>query len=180
MYNSKFRHALMAVFAIAAVVCAVYVQYELAAFAGMLLGLMIWSHFKQSSVLLASKYFKSGDHLKASALLDEVPNPDRLARNRRGYYEFMKANIALKQEDYEAAEYHFQIASRFPLGGKSEKSFVLIHLANLAFRKKDAVRMRAYIERGKELAGTPRAKEIIHKLEQEVEKLEADNQPPQS
>lgn len=170
----------MAVFAIAAVVCVVYTQYELAAFAGMLLGLMIWSHFKQSSVLLASKYFKNGDYVKTSELLDEVPNPDRLARNRRGYYEFMKANIALKQEEYDAAEYHFQVASRFPLGGKSEKSFVLIHLANLALRKKDAARMRAYIERGKELAGTPRAKDIIQKLEQEVEKLETESRPPQS
>lgn len=97
---------------------------------------MIWSHFKHSSILLASKYFKSGDYEKTEKILAEVPNPDRLARNRRGYYEFMRANIALKREEYEDAERHFQIASRFPLGGKNDKAFVMIHLANLALRKK--------------------------------------------
>jgi|GEM_PF-75022 outer membrane PBP1 activator LpoA protein len=174
MYNSTGRYILMAIFAVAALVCVFYIQYELAAMAAFMLAFVIWSHFKHSSILLASKRFKSGDYAGAQDLLDEVPNPDRLARNRRGYYEFMRANIALQVEDYEAAEYHFQIASRFPLGGKSEKSFILIHLANLALRKKDAARMRAYIERAKELAGTPRAKDIIDKLELEVAKLEAD------
>lgn len=171
MYNTTGRYILMAIFVIAAVVCAIYDQFELAAFAALLLAFVIWSHFKHSSVLMASKHFKNGDHAKAAALLNEVPNPDRLARSRRGYYEFMKANIALKQEDYDAAEYHFQIASRFPVGGQNEKSYVLIHLANLAYRKKDAERMRAYIEKAKELAVTPRSKEIIDKLEREANSL---------
>ena len=116
-------------------------------------------------------FFKSGDYEKTEKILAEVPNPDRLARNRRGYYEFMRANIALKREEYEDAERHFQIASRFPLGGKNDKAFVMIHLANLALRKKDLERTRAYIERAKELAATPRAQEIISKIEQEANRL---------
>ncbi|HEY0176243.1 MAG TPA: hypothetical protein VGC08_07690, partial [Pedobacter sp.] len=68
-------------------------------------------------------------------------------------------------------EFHFQISSRFPLGGKSDKSFVLIHLANLALRKKDKVRAMAYAEKAKELAGTDRAKEIINKIEIEANSL---------
>lgn len=171
MYSAKGRYALMAVFAIAAVACLFYDQYQLAALAGFLFAFVLWSHFKHSSILLASKYFKNGDHVRAEKLLNEVPNADRLARNRRGYYEFMRANIALKKEDYEAAELHFQIASRFPLGGKNDKAFVMIHLANLALRKKDKVRSTAYLEKAKELAVTPKAQDIIGKIEKELNSL---------
>ncbi|WP_231635021.1 hypothetical protein [Pedobacter sp. PACM 27299] len=48
---------------------------------------------------------------------------------------------------------------------------MMIHLANLALRKKDLERTRAYIERAKELATTPRAQEIISKIEQEANRL---------
>lgn len=161
----------MALFVIAAGVCLFYDQIQLAVLAGFFFAFVVWSHFKHSSILLASKYFKNGDYERTEKILAEVPNPDRLARNRRGYYEFMRANIALKREEYEDAERHFQIASRFPLGGKNDKAFVMIHLANLSLRKKDLERTKAYVERAKELATTPRAQEIISKIEQEANRL---------
>ena len=171
MYNTLSRYALMAIFAFAALVSLYYNQYQLAAIAGFLFAFVLWSHFKHSSVLLASKHFKNANYDKAELVLNEVINPDRLAKNRRGYYEFMKANIALQKEDFEKAEYHFQIASRFPLGGQNDKAFVMIHLANLALRKKDAERAKAYVERAKELATSSRAKEIIKIIEKEASNL---------
>ncbi|WP_379093696.1 hypothetical protein [Pedobacter sp. UC225_65] len=171
MYNTWSRYALMAIFAMSALVSLYYNQYQLAAIAGFLFAFVLWSHFKHSSVLLASKHFKDSNYEKAEKILDEVVNPDRLAKNRRGYYEFMRANIALQKEDFETAEFHFQIASRFPLGGKNDKAFVLIHLANLALRKKDGERAKAYIEKAKELATTSRAQEIIKIIEKEANGL---------
>ncbi len=168
MYNAKSRYALMAVFAISALTSLYFTQYQLAAIAGFLFAFVLYTHFKHSSVLLASKYFKDADYEKAEEILAEIGNPDRLARNRRGYYEFMRANIALQRDDFETAEFHFQIASRFPLGGKNDKAFVLIHLANLALRKKDAERAKAYVEKAKELATSSRAKEIIKIIEKEA------------
>jgi outer membrane protein assembly factor BamD (BamD/ComL family) len=80
----------------------------------------------------------------------------------------MKANIALQKEDFEKAELHFQIASRFPLGGKNDKAYVLIHLANLALRKKEGEKALVYAQKAKELATTSRAQEIINIIEKEV------------
>jgi len=74
-------------------------------------------------------------------------------------------------EDYEEAEYHFQVASRFPMGSKADKSFVMVHLANLALRKKDKARTLAYAEKAKELASTERAIAIIRRIEQEANSL---------
>ncbi len=171
MYNAKGRYILLAIFAIAALIWLYYNQYQLAAVAGFLFCFVLWTHFKQSSVLLASKYFKNANYSKTEKILAEITNPDRLARNRRGYYEFMSANIALQKEDFEKAEFHFQIASRFPLGSKNDKAFVLIHLANLALRKKDNERAKTYVVKAKELASTSRAKEIIKIIEKEANNL---------
>ncbi|WP_316808148.1 hypothetical protein [Pedobacter agri] len=171
MYNSLGRYALMAVFLLAALVCVFFTQYELAAVAGFLFIFVIWSHFRHSSVLMASKYFKNNEYGKAKLMLAEVPNPERLSKSRRGYYEFMQGNIALKEEDYEKAEYHFQLASRFPVGGKTQKGYVLIHLANLALRKKDKERAEVYVSKAKELAESTRSKDIIVKIENEISKL---------
>lgn len=171
MYNAKGRYALMAAFIIAAIACLVYKEDSLAALMAMFFAFLLWSHFKQSSILLASKYFKKGDLENTERILKEVPNPDRLARNRRGYYEYMQANIALNREDYDLAERHFQIASRFPLGGKNDKAFVMIHLANLALRKRDKERVLAYTSLAKELVQTPKAQEVINKIEKEANSL---------
>ncbi|WP_316800006.1 hypothetical protein [Pedobacter frigidisoli] len=171
MYNNKGRYALMAVFIAAALVCLYYEQYQLAALAAFLFGFTIWSHFRHSSVLMASKHFKNNEFGKAQLLLDEVVSPERLAKSRRGYYEFMKGNMALKEEEWDKAEYHFQLASRFPVGGKTQKGYVLIHLANLALRKKDKERAEAYVKLAKELAETARSKDIIVKIEKELSRL---------
>lgn len=171
MYNAKGRYALMAVFALSAVVSLYFRQFQLASVAVLLLAFIFYTHHKHSSVLLASKYFKDADYDKTEQLLSEVGNPESLARNRRGYYEFMLANIALQREDFSKAEYHFQIASRYPLGGQNDKAFVLIHLANLALRKKDKERAYGYIDKAKEIATSSRAKEIIKIIEKEAEGL---------
>lgn len=171
MYNNNGRYALMAVFLLAGLVCVFYHQYQLAALSALLLAFVIWSHFKHSSVLMASKHFKNNEFGKTKALLAEVTKPERLAKSRRGYYEFMQGNMALKAQDWDKAEYHFQLASRFPVGGKNEKAYVLIHLANLALRKKDRERAEAYTKLAKELAETQRSKDIIVKIEKEISKI---------
>lgn len=171
MYNKRGRYVLMVIFALSVPLSIYMNQNQLAAVSGLLFSFILWSHFKQSSVLAASKHFKDQDYEKAEKLLNEVDNPDILAKARRGFYEFMRGNIALKREKFEEAEYHFQIASRFPLGGKNDKAYVLIHLANLALRKKDGVKALAYTEKAKELATTSRAKEIIKVIDKEANNL---------
>jgi hypothetical protein len=171
MYNNNGRYALMAVFVLVGLICIYYNQFQLAAVSGLLFAFVVWSHFKHSSVLMASKYFKNNEFTRAKALLDEVVKPERLSKSRRGYYEFMQGNMALKEENWDKAEYHFQIASRFSVGGKNQKSFVLIHLANLALRKKDKEKAEAYTKLAKELAETQRSKNIIVKIEKEISKI---------
>lgn len=148
---------------------AIYVsQYELAALAALFVVLVVRSHFKDGTVVLAAKAFRQGNYDKAEVLLNEIRNPDYLRRKRRGYYEFILANIALQRREFDDAEIHFQIATRFPLSSENDKGLVLMHLANLNLRKKDYRRVRAYVDRAKEMRTGERVKNIIKKIEKEI------------
>lgn len=78
------------------------------------IGYLIWSHFREGSVFLATQAFHRQDYEKTKNLLAEIKNPDALRKGRRNFYEFMMGNIALKEERVDEAEYHFQLASRLP------------------------------------------------------------------
>lgn len=142
--------------------------YEVSSIVGLCLVLLIWSYFKQGTVMLAAKAFHQKDYEKAEKLLKEISDPDRLSRKRRGFYEFIYGNIELQRENFEASEKHFQIASRFPLSNENDKGIILVHLANLNLRKHDYEKAKAYTDRAKDLKISTRIQNIIQKIEQEI------------
>ncbi|MDF3079215.1 MAG: Uncharacterized protein K0S09_3104 [Sphingobacteriaceae bacterium] len=165
------RNVRLAIIAVAAALLAwslINNFYQIAGIAGVSIALLVWSHFKQGSVVLAAQAFYKKDYEKTERLLQEIDDPDRLSRNRRGYYEFMYGNIELHRENFEEAEYHFQIASRFPLRSQNDTGLILVQLANLNLRKQNFDKVKAYIEKAKTLNISARVKNIIQKIEQEI------------
>ncbi|MBE8715504.1 hypothetical protein [Sphingobacterium hungaricum] len=134
------------------------------------IGYLIWSHFREGTVFLATQAFHQQDYEKTKYLLQEIKNPDQLRKGRRNFYEFMLGNIALKEDRVEEAEYHFQLASRLPWRKDHEKGMVLINLANINLRKKEYDRVEAYLDLARKLKLTERQNNIIHKIEFELKK----------
>lgn len=135
------------------------------------IGYVIWTHFRDGTVFLATQAFHKQDYTKTKALLQEIKNPDQLRKARRRYYEFMMGNIALKEEKIDEAEYHFQLASRLPWKRDTEKGFVLINLANISLRKQTYERVQPYLDLAKKLKLTSRQTGIIEKIEVELNKV---------
>ncbi|HEY1025710.1 MAG TPA: hypothetical protein VGE26_11140 [Sphingobacteriaceae bacterium] len=144
--------------------------YEIAAVVGVGIAALIWGYFREGTVIMAAREFHHKNYERAEELLKEIQDPDRLKRHRRGFYEFIYGNIELHRENYEEAERHFQIASRFPLRNQNDKAIVLVHLANLNLRKRNFERSKAYVDRAKTLKITSRVKNIIQKIETEIQK----------
>ncbi|MNT76104.1 hypothetical protein D3C72_2150660 [compost metagenome] len=119
---------------------------------------------------MATQAFHRQDYEKTKNLLNEIKNPDALRKGRRNFYEFMMGNIALKEERVDEAEYHFQLASRLPWKKDNEKGMVMINLANIALRKLDYERARAYTDVANKLHQTARQNSIITKIENEISK----------
>lgn len=168
MFTRKARLAVIAV-ALVLVAWAIYQQvYEIAAATGMGIILLAWGYFSEGTVVMAAKEFHYKNYDKAEELLKEIEEPERLNKHRRGFYEFIYGNIELHRHNYEEAERHFQLATRFPLRNQNDKALVWTHLANLNLRKKEYERATAYLAQAKALKITSRVQHIIQKIEQEI------------
>lgn len=144
--------------------------YEVAAAISVAIGALIWGYYREGTVVMAAREFHHKNFDRAEELLKEIDDPDRLKRHRRGFYEFIYGNIELQRQNFEAAERHFQIATRFPLRNQNDKAIVLVHLANLNLRKKDFERSKVYVERARQMKITARVKRIIEQIETEIQK----------
>ncbi len=169
MITARTRFAIIAVGVILLCYTLFRGSYEISSLVALGIVLLIRGYFRDGTVALAAKSFRNKDYPKTEALLKEVKNPDRLRRARRGYYEFIYGNIELQKENYDEAELHFQIASRFPLGSEGDKGIVLVHLANLNLRKKEYQRAKAYVNVAKELKISSRIQSVIDKIEKEIQ-----------
>lgn len=165
------RNARLWVIAIAIIllVWTIYSQvYEITAIIGVGIVLLIWGYFKEGTVVMAAREFHAKNYDAAEELLKEIKDPDRLRSHRRGFYEFIYGNIELHRHNYDEAERHFQIASKFPLRNENDKAIVLVHLANINLRRKDLSKAAAYIAKARAYKITERVKNIILKIESEI------------
>lgn len=168
--NTKIRFGLIALAAIALAYCVVSGYYYTCVYILGFIGYVVWSQYREGTVFLATQAFHNQDYEKTKRLLAEIKNPDHLRKGRRGFYEFMQGNIALKEDRIEEAEYHFQLASRLPWKKDNEKGMILINLANINLRKKDWSRVEGYLEVAEKLNLTARQKEIVQKIKNNLEK----------
>jgi len=170
MMTSRAR-TLVLVLAFLLLAWAIYTQaYQVAAMVAGAMGYLIWSHYREGTVFIATQAFQKKDYEKARRLLEDIRKPEYLRKGRRNYYEFMCGNLALKAADYDAAERHFQIASRLPFRRPNDKAIILVNLANINLRKKDFERVKAYVELARKLEVTSRVAQIINKIENEIPK----------
>ncbi|HLQ99781.1 MAG TPA: hypothetical protein VK102_05340 [Sphingobacterium sp.] len=168
--TSKARYIVIGI-AVGFLLYALYFQYYTISFYIFgFIGYLVWSHFREGTVFLATQAFHKQDYDRTKNLLLEIKYPDQLRKGRRNYYEFMWGNILLKEGDIDKAEYHFQMASRLPWKREYEKAMVLINLANISLRKKDEERIIAYLDLTDELKLTARQEAIVQKIRKEVKK----------
>ncbi len=168
--TSKMR-AVVLVVTFCAFVWALYARvYQVSGMIFGLLAYLTWSHYREGTVFIATQAFQKKDFERARYLLADIKKPESLRKGRRNYYEFMMGNLALKEEDYDAAERHFQIASRLPFRRPNDKAIILVNLANINLRRGDHARVRAYIDVARKLEVTSRVSHIIDKIEDEITK----------
>lgn len=168
--TTKARFAVILIALVFGGYCVYEKIYEIAAALALIICLLIWSHFKQGTVMLASKAYQQKNFVVAEKLLKEIKHPNQLSKKRRGFYEFMLGNIALQNSKTDIAERHFQLATRFPLRTENDKALILVQLANINLQKEHFDRARAYTDAAKGLKITARVQEIINKIEQQLPK----------
>ncbi|WP_022829261.1 hypothetical protein [Sphingobacterium paucimobilis] len=168
--NTRRRMIIIGIAIIGLAYAVVFKHYNVCIYLLGIIGYFIWSQYREGTVFLATQAFHRQDYEKTDKLLSEIKNPDNLRKGRRNFYEFMKGNLALKNNNIEEAEYHFQLASRLPWRRDNEKGMVLINLANINLRKKEYDRVNTYLELADKLALTHRQRDIVAKIKEDVKK----------
>ena len=138
--------------------------YEMSAVMGAGICLLIWGYFREGAIVMAARAFHAKDYVRTEELLKESSSPQYLGKNRRGFYEFMYGSIELNRQNFDRAEYHFQVASNFPLRNANDKAVVLAHLANINLRKQNHERASAYLEKTKGLKVSSKMQQVIDKI----------------
>ncbi len=168
--NTQRRMIIIGIAIIGLAYAVVFKHYNVCVYLLGVIGYFIWSQYREGTVFLATQAFHKQDYERTAKLLSEIKNPDYLRKGRRNFYEFMKGNIALKNNDIDQAEYHFQLASRLPWRRDNEKGMVLVNLANINLRKKEYNRVKTYLDLADKLALTHRQQDIVAKIREDVKK----------
>ena len=168
--NTRFRMIIVSIAVVGLAYSVVFKHYNVCVYLLGIIGYFIWSQYREGTVFLATQAFHKQDYEKTKRLLAEIKNQDHLRKGRRNFYEFMLGNIALKENQIEEAEYHFQLASRLPWRRDNEKGMVLINLANINLQKKDYDRVATYLDLADKLALTQRQGDIVRKIREDVKK----------
>lgn len=172
MFTSKARIFVAGLFVLIAVFAVQMKIYEIAAVAVLFIGLLIWGYYKQGTIVLAAKAFHQKDYARAESLLLQVPDPEKLSKNRRGFYEFIYGGVCMQKRDYDEAGMHYELAAQYPLRSANDHVAALVHVANISIRNGNYDKARAYLsltEKHKDKI-TAKMKDVIHKVEQELKK----------
>lgn len=146
--------------------------FQLAAFCLLMIVMIIVEYFRQGTLVLAAKYYHQKDYTKTEELLSQIKKPELLSRKRRGFYEYMMGAICLQNHDFEAAEYHYELASQYPLRTLNDHVAALVHVANISIRQGKYDKAEAFLQlalKDKEKI-TAKMLAVIDRLKQEIKK----------
>ncbi|MBS7566242.1 tetratricopeptide repeat protein [Mucilaginibacter sp. Bleaf8] len=176
MFTNKVRLLVIAVFSALLVFFITQRSYELAAIAGLFIGMLIWGYFKEGPIILAAKHFHNKDYDKTESLLRQIQKPEWLSKNRRGFYEFMMGGIAFKKHDFEHAEHHYEQATKYPLRSVNDHVSALATVANISLRNGKPQKAAEFLQKTYQFQDktTARMKAVIASLEEELKKVKAE------
>ncbi len=170
MFTNRARQLVIFVFLLVMLFSIYERAYEIAGMALLAVGILVWGYFKEGTVILAAKDFHDKNFEKTENLLRQIAQPKWLSKKRRGYYEYMMGGIMLQKQDFETAEYHYEVAAQFPLRSVNDHVAALIHVANINVRQHRFDKAEAYIglalKQNQNL--TSKMRDVIAKLEKEI------------
>src|SRR5688572_24524772 len=94
--------------------------------------LLIWGHFRYSTVHAAFQACRRGNLAGARALLASIPDPARLSAKDRAYYYWLQGGLLAGDGKPEEARVSMQLAADGALRTDSDRALVNCQLAELA------------------------------------------------
>jgi len=138
----------------------------------LVLGYLIYSHFKHASVWLAFRNIKRKRLDKAYRLLLDTPNPTYLAKGQKTYYYWGMGLIKISESKFDEAEREFYNALRFGYTTANNMVIINLSLAQICMFKEEYEKAKVYIDEAMRIPHKPGLDNIIYQLEAKLDKLE--------
>lgn len=115
----------------------------------LLMGLVIFSIFRDERILRAFYYLRKNDMAKAGAVLNKIKHPEKLIRTQEAYYNYLNG-LVLSQTQMNKAEKYFKRALSIGLRSDTDKAVAKLNLAGLAMsrrRKREATTLLTEVKK---------------------------------
>lgn len=105
--------------------------------------LILWGYYRNGTVYLALNQTRKNQFEKATSLLDQIKNPDRLNKSNRSYYYFIRGIISHEENQFEASKVCLLESLSIGIKNESDRAMALLALADMELveKKKDAAKV---------------------------------------
>lgn len=171
MFTLKVRIGLGIAALVAAVVSLFYHNYpSTLLYLGCLIGLVV-GYYRNGTVWLALQQLQRQNYDKAEAFLNEIKQPERLAKTQQGYYHFVKAFVAMSRDDINTAETLFTKALELGVRTQTREALIYLHLADIRVVHKDKAGAEAHLQKLKSLKYRPSMQSFVDEVSESVAKI---------
>lgn len=128
--------------------------------------LILWGYYRNGTVYLALNKTRKNQFEKATSLLDQIKNPDRLNKSNRSYYYFIRGIIAHEENQFEASKVCLQESLSIGIKNESDRAMALLALADMELVEKKTDAAKVYFLQLKNLKVNKALMPSIRKMQE--------------
>lgn len=169
MFTPFSRVLLLLLCAALSVVAAVFGLYSLLIITSIASFILLWGYFRKGSVQLALRRLRHEEYKEAEEVLEQTRQPERLEKQQKAYYLFVKGFIAREKDQYEEAKILLEESLNEGIRNQNDIAMALLALTDMEMVKNNKRRAREYFLQMKDLKVKPALMPSIRKMQEWLE-----------
>jgi len=127
---------------------------------------ILWGYYNVGTVYLALGKMRKNEFEQAEKLLEQIKNPDRLNKNYKSYFYFIRGIIAHEMDRFDEASTCLKEALRIGMKRESDRAMTLLALTDMEMVQKNETAARNYFLQIKNLKVSPSLMQPIRKMQE--------------
>jgi tetratricopeptide (TPR) repeat protein len=166
MFTPLSRLLLLLLCAALSVTAAVYGIWSLLFIATIGSTILLWGYFRTGSVKLALAKIRTEEYEEAEKVIGHTTNPERLTKEQKAYYLFVKGFIARHKDNFEEARIYLEECLDGGLKNQNDIAMALLALTDMEMVKKNKGKAKEYFLQMKDLKVKPSLMPSIRKMQE--------------
>ena len=110
--------------------------------------LFAYGYFRYGTVYAAFQQLRKEDYDKAEKIIAKTKHPDILSKGQKGFYHFIKGNIAYEKRDWDKSYVDFIKALEIGVRTPNNISITLFKLAEIEFKRENYTSSQEFLSKG--------------------------------